>query len=125
MKRIRNPHAVRFVAAHVARLWSRRISAKKRIGSNAAQALSGAPPISIASVERTQSVRTKPRNRRMNMKTFVALSAVVAGPAFAQAPTRNHAFHQQSSSMVHPYAAHGYGYNNNDNRDFQLGGGER
>jgi hypothetical protein len=70
----------------------------------------------------------------MNMKTLVALvalSAVVAGPAFAQAPSRNHAFHQQSSSRVHPYAAdtpyaaHGYGYNNNDNPDFQLGGGER
>jgi curli biogenesis system outer membrane secretion channel CsgG len=68
------------------------------------------------------------------MKTlvaFVALSAVVAGPAFAQAPSRNHAFHQQSSSRVHPYAAgtpyaaHGYEYNNNENRDFQLGGGER
>jgi hypothetical protein len=69
----------------------------------------------------------------MNMKTLVALvalSAVLAGPAFAQAPSRNHAFHQQSS-RVHPYAAdtpyqaHGYGYNNNDNPDFQLGGGER
>ena len=68
------------------------------------------------------------------MKTLVALvalSAVVAGPAFAQAPSRNHAFHQQSSSRVHPYAAntpyvaHGYDYNNNDNPDFQLGGGER
>jgi hypothetical protein len=64
------------------------------------------------------------------MKTLVALSAVLAGPAFAQAPSRNHAF-QQSSSRVHPYAANtpyqarGYGYNNNDNPDFQLGGGER
>ena len=65
------------------------------------------------------------------MKTFVALvalSAVVAGPAFAQAPSRNHAFHQQSSSTVHPYAAdvpymaRGYEYNNNLNPDFQLGG---
>jgi hypothetical protein len=66
------------------------------------------------------------------MKTLVALvalSAVVAGPAFAQAPTRDHTFHQQSSSRVHPYAAddpyvaRGYEYNNNLNRDFQLGGG--
>jgi hypothetical protein len=70
----------------------------------------------------------------MNMKTFVALvalSAVVAGPAFAQAPTRNHAFHRQSSSTVHPYAAdvpytaRGYEYNNDTNPGFQLGGGER
>jgi curli biogenesis system outer membrane secretion channel CsgG len=70
----------------------------------------------------------------MNMKTLVALvalSAAVAGPAFAQAPTRNHAFHQQSSSTVHPYAAdvpyvaRGYEYNNDANPDFQLGGGER
>jgi hypothetical protein len=40
----------------------------------------------------------------MKMKTLVAivaLSAVVAGPAFAQAPSRNHAFHHQSSSTVH------------------------
>jgi hypothetical protein len=68
------------------------------------------------------------------MKTLVALvalSAFVAGPAFAQAPTRNHAFHQQSSSTVHPYAAdvpyvaRGYEYNNDVNPDFQLGGGER
>jgi hypothetical protein len=67
----------------------------------------------------------------MNMKTLVALvalSAVLAGPAFAQAPSRNHAFHQQSSSRVHPYAAdvpyvaRGYEYNNNLNPDFQLGG---
>ena len=38
------------------------------------------------------------------MKTLVALvalSAVLAGPAFAQPPSRNHAFHQQSSSTVH------------------------
>jgi hypothetical protein len=38
------------------------------------------------------------------MKTLVAivaLSAVVAGPAFAQAPSSNHAFHHQSSSTVH------------------------
>jgi hypothetical protein len=70
----------------------------------------------------------------MNMKTLVALvalGAVVAGPAFAQAPSRNHAFDQQSSSRVHPYAAdvpyvaHGYEYNNDMNRDFQLGGGDR
>ena len=67
------------------------------------------------------------------MKTLVALvglSAVVAGPAFAQAPSRNHAFHQQSSSRVHPYAAdvpyvaRGYEYNNNVNPDFQLGGSD-
>jgi hypothetical protein len=32
---------------------------------------------------------------------LVALSAFLAGPAFAQAPSRNHAFHQQSSSRVH------------------------
>jgi len=62
---------------------------------------------------------------------LVALSAVIAGPASAQAPSRNHAFHQKLSSRVHPYAAdvpyvaRGYGYNNDDNRDFQLGGGER
>jgi hypothetical protein len=68
------------------------------------------------------------------MKTlvaFVALSAVIAGPAFAQAPSRNHTFHQQSSSRVHPYAAdvpyvaRGYEYNNNANPDFQLGGSDR
>ena len=68
------------------------------------------------------------------MKTLVALvalSAVLAGPAFAQAPSRNHAFHQQSSSRVHPYAAdvpvyeHSQQLNNNLNPDFQLGGGER
>jgi hypothetical protein len=68
----------------------------------------------------------------MNMKTLVALvalSAVIAGPAFAQAPSRNHVFHQQSSSRVDPYAANdpyvarGYEYNNNLNPDFQLGGG--
>jgi hypothetical protein len=68
------------------------------------------------------------------MKTLVALvalSAVLAGPAFAQGPSRNHALHHQSSSTVHPYAAdtpyaaRGYEYNNNDNPDFQLGGGER
>jgi hypothetical protein len=66
----------------------------------------------------------------MNMKMLVALSAVVAEPAFAQAPSRNHAFHQQSSSRVHPYAAdvpymaRGYEYNNNVNPDFQLGGSD-
>jgi hypothetical protein len=40
----------------------------------------------------------------MKMKTLVAivaLIAIVAGPAFAQAPSRNHAFHHQSSSTVH------------------------
>jgi hypothetical protein len=70
----------------------------------------------------------------MNMKTLVALlalSAVIAGPAFARVPSRNHVFHQQSTSTVHPYAAdtpdvaRGYEYNNNLNPDFQLGGGER
>jgi hypothetical protein len=38
------------------------------------------------------------------MKTLVALvalSACGAGPAFAQPPSRNHAFHQHSSSRVH------------------------
>jgi hypothetical protein len=59
----------------------------------------------------------------MKMKTLVALSAVVAGPAFPKLrPAITHS--PASSSMVHPYAAHGYGYNNNDNRDFQLSGGE-
>jgi hypothetical protein len=65
------------------------------------------------------------------MKTLVALvalSAVLAGPAFAQGPSRSHTFHQHLSSTVHPYAAdvpyvaRGYEYNNNLNPDFQLGG---
>jgi hypothetical protein len=76
--------------------------------------------------------------RRTSMKKFlaiIALGTVIAAPAFAQsAPSArqdNRTFHQQSSSRVHPYAADrsysapGYGYNNNDNPDFQLGGGER
>jgi hypothetical protein len=62
----------------------------------------------------------------------VALGTVLAAPAFAQQAPRqdDHAFHQQSSSRLHPYAADrytapGYEYNNNLNPDFQLGGGER
>ena len=68
------------------------------------------------------------------MKTLVALvalSAAIVTPALAQAPSRNHMFHQQSLSRVHPYAAdvpyeaRGYEYNNNLNPDFQLGGSDR
>jgi hypothetical protein len=64
---------------------------------------------------------------------LVALSTLIAAPAFAQSPRSGYArgSHQRQSSVVHPYAADrpysapGYGYNNNDNPDFQLGGGER
>jgi hypothetical protein len=62
---------------------------------------------------------------------LVALSAVIVTPALAQAPSRNHAFHQHSSTRVHPYAANdryaapGYEYNNNLNPDYQLGGTDR
>jgi hypothetical protein len=70
------------------------------------------------------------------MKKFlaiVALGTFIAAPAFAQSPrdVYTRGLHQQRSSVVHPYAADrsysapGYGYNNNDNPDFQLGGGER
>jgi hypothetical protein len=61
--------------------------------------------------------------------TLVALGTFIAAPAFAQSHARG--LHQQRSSVVHPYAANrpysapGYEYNNNDNPDFQLGGGER
>ena len=59
------------------------------------------------------------------MKTLVAivaLSAVVAGPAFAQPPSRNHAFHQQSSSRVHgnPYHSDAQGNQPYPNPDREL-----
>jgi hypothetical protein len=62
------------------------------------------------------------------MKTLVAivaLSAVVAGPAFAQPPSRNHAFHQQSSSTVHlnrssPYQSDAQGNQPYPNPDREL-----
>jgi Ni/Co efflux regulator RcnB len=68
------------------------------------------------------------------MKKFlaiVALGTVLAAPAFAQQAANgrqdNRAFHQQSSSRVHPYSADRYTApqyenNNNANPDFQLGG---
>jgi hypothetical protein len=69
----------------------------------------------------------------MFMKTLlaVALCGVLAGPAFAQ---QGHVSRQDPgsswSSRVHPYAADRYAapqyeHNNNENPDFQLGGGER
>jgi hypothetical protein len=73
------------------------------------------------------------------MKTIlvlVALSSLVAAPAFAQrapnASTEVQSVHQQRLYRVHPYAAdlpdvypHSQQLNNNLNPDFQLGGGER
>jgi hypothetical protein len=59
----------------------------------------------------------------------VALGTVIAAPAFAQQTPSNRP--SQQKHRVHPYAAdipyeaRGYGYNNIDNPDFQLGGGER
>jgi hypothetical protein len=53
----------------------------------------------------------------MNMKTLVALvalSAIVAGPAFARAPSRNHAFHQQSSDIYQSDAQGNQSYPNPD-----------
>jgi hypothetical protein len=46
------------------------------------------------------------------MKTLVALvalSAVVAGPAFAQPPSRNHAYHQQHLNRSAPYQSDSQG----------------
>jgi hypothetical protein len=56
---------------------------------------------------------------------IVALSAVGAGPAFAQAPSRNHGFHQHSSSTVHlnrrnPYRSDAQGYQPYPNPDRGL-----
>ncbi len=64
---------------------------------------------------------------------LVALGTLLAAPAFAQSPrdAYTRGLHQHRSSAVHPYAAGryysapGYEYNNNENPDFQLGGGER
>jgi hypothetical protein len=51
------------------------------------------------------------------MKTLVALvalSAVLAGPAFAQGPSCNHAFHQHSSNIYQSDAQGNQPYPNPD-----------
>jgi hypothetical protein len=61
----------------------------------------------------------------MKMKTLVAivaLGALAVGPAFAQAPSRHHAFHGQSSSTFHlnrsnPYESDAQGYQPYPNPD--------
>jgi opacity protein-like surface antigen len=57
---------------------------------------------------------------------IVALGAVLASPAFAQAPnTRNESARADWSSRVHVYAPDHYGRshgNTNTNPDYQLGG---
>jgi hypothetical protein len=59
----------------------------------------------------------------MKMKTlvaFVALSAVVAGPAFAQSPSRNHAFHQQHVDRSNLYQSDAQGNQPYPNPDREL-----
>jgi hypothetical protein len=65
------------------------------------------------------------------MKTFlafVALSAVIAAPAFAQTPYHEPASLQRWASRVHVYAPNHYarheGQNGNTNPDFQMGSNE-
>ena len=66
------------------------------------------------------------------MKTllaFVALSAAIATPAFAQTPYHLPSSLHRWASRVHVYAPNHYArhivQNNNTNPDFQLGGADR